>query len=275
MIAYITRYYSIALILMFCIEQRRALAYTTPANWLTTSILAREEEQASYEYTLQPKSKINLEITTGNITLESWGKQQVVVQVTKHARTREELANNPLAIKNDPKSLVISTIPEYQHIITDVAIMVPGNAAVTILINQAGDCIASSAPRTLKIHTMAGTIDVTTHTDGNINAATENGSIQLICEAFSPESSLMLSAPRGGITLSLPPLVSARLDAVSQRGTILSPHFPIIFDSFTSKLEKNSWKQLQKKAKGYIGEKESEAPITLLAQKNIIIRALD
>ncbi len=267
--------YSIPCILMLCIEQHALYAYKNPTHWLTTSLLARETEQISHEYTVQSRAKIDVEIIKGNITLESWGKQQIVVQITKYARTREELMSDPLTIQHDPKRLSIKAVPDYKHIITDITIMVPGNTTIEIHISQEGDCYASSTPRIATIHTISGDIDITTHTDGNIKATTEHGSIKLDCEAFSPESSIMLSAPHGSLTVGLPPLVNARLDALSQRGIILSPDFPIIFDSFTSTLEKNSWKQLQKKAKGYIGLKESEAPITLMAQKNIMIRSIE
>ena len=63
-------------------------------------------------------------------------------------------------------------------------------------------------------------------------------------------------------------MVQARLEAKSQRASVLS-QLPITFDAFTTKLEKNTWKQLQKKVKGLLGE--GDAPITLTARGTIFI----
>lgn len=261
----------------FCLalSMHTAPAHADLGNWLTTSLIAREEEQCTYEYTMRPKATVNIAIITGNITIESWGKPHVMVQLTKHARTREELLPNPLEIIHDQQSLKIHAIPTYKHIITNITLMVPGTATVTVNIEEQGDCNIPAAPRNLTIHTQSGEITAVTHLDGNINATTENGSIYLTCEAFSTISSVMLAAPRGSITLGLPTFVQARVEAHSQRGAVLS-QFPITFDPFTAKLDKNSWKQLQKKVKGTIGMSgEGEAPITLNARNTIAIKAGD
>lgn len=238
-------------------------------SWLPTSLVARQEEQSSEEYRLRPRSSIEFSLLRGSIKLETWNKPFAVVNVVKHGRSVEELAATKLIVDPTPTKLIIRSEQPHAQSLIDVSLVVPADASVSVSITEQGSITIISAPRTLTLHTQHGDINVTTYTDGSIKANTEQGSINITCEAFSPTSSILCTAPQGTITLNVPPMIQARLEARSQKASVIS-QLPITFDSFTTKLEKNTWKQLQRQVKGTLGE--GDAPITLSARGTIFIK---
>lgn len=243
--------------------------FSDVTSWLPTSLVARQEEQSSEEYRLRPKSSIELSLQRGSVKLETWNKPFAVVNVVKHGRSPEELAATKLVVDTTPTKLVIRSEQPHAQSLIDVSLVVPADASVSLSITEQGSITIVSAPRTLTLHAQYGDITATTYTDGSIKANTEQGSITITCEAFSPTSSLLCTAPQGNITLHIPPMAQARLEARSHKASVIS-QLPITFDSFTTKLEKNTWKQLQRQVKGTLGD--GEAPITLSARGTIMIK---
>lgn len=243
--------------------------FSDVTSWLPTSLVARQSEQSSEEYRLRPRATIELSLVRGSVKVETWNKPFAVVNIVKHGRSAEELAETSLVVDATPAKLLLNSNQPHAQSLIDISLVVPADTSVSVSVNEQGSITIVSAPRTLKLHTQHGEITGTTYTDGAIQANTEQGSIIITCEAFSPTSSLLCTAPQGTITLYLPPMVQARLEAKSQRASVLS-QLPITFDAFTTKLEKNTWKQLQKKVKGLLGE--GDAPITLTARGTIFIK---
>lgn len=238
-------------------------------SWLPTSLVARHSEQSSEEYRLRPRSSVELLLVRGSVKLETWNKPFAVVNVTKHGRSPEELRETNLVVESSPTKLLLKAAQPYSQSLIDISLIIPADSSATITITEYGSISTISAPRNLKLHIQQGDVAITTYTDGTIHAHAEQGYITITCEAFSPTSSLLCTAPQGGITLYLPPMIQAHLEAHSQKGTVTS-QLPITFDAFTTRLEKSTWKQLQKKVKGTLGE--GEAPITLSARNTIAIK---
>jgi hypothetical protein len=254
-------------ILVCCMAPQ--VMYSDVTSWLPTSFVARQEEQTSEEYRLRPRSSIELSLIRGSVKLETWNKPFAIVNVVKHGRSTEELSSTKLIVNSTPTQLIINAEQPYVQSLIDISLVVPADVSANITISEQGSITIVSAPRNLILHTHHGEINATTYTDGSVKANTDQGSITITCEAFSPTSSLLCTAPQGAITLYLPPLAQARIEARSQKASIQS-QIPIIFDSFTTKLEKNTWKQLQRQVKGTLGE--GEAPITLSARGIIFIK---
>jgi hypothetical protein len=243
-------------------------AFPEISTWLPTSLVARQEEKSSTEYRVGPRAVVDINLHHGSIKIETWNKPFVVVNITKNARTPEELTATSIKVEHSELKLTLNAEQPPQTLL-HTSLIVPATATVTVKI-ETGPITVISAPRHLTAHTESGTIDITTYTDGSIKAQTEKGDVTITCEGFSPSSSLFATAPRGAITAKVPPTTKAHINARSIKGTIKS-QLPITFDPFTTAIGKNTWKELQRNIKGTFGDGDAVAPITLSAYGNIII----
>jgi hypothetical protein len=183
-------------------------------------------------------------------------------------RTKEEQEQVHFAVEDTPNHLSIVCTQPKQSIV-DITLIVPAQATTQLSILERGELIISSASRKVKAFVQEGDIAIIMSTDGSIDACAEQGAIEVTCQAFSSESALFLRAPQGGIVLSLPELVQATLDAKVDLGIVRS-EIPITFEPFTTELTKQTWKHMQRRAKGSFGEGGS--PIVLIAHTNIAIK---
>jgi hypothetical protein len=238
------------------------------STWLPTSLVARQEEKSSTEYRVGPRAVIDVTIPRGSVKIETWNKPFVMVNLTKNARTPEELAATGIRVEHSELKLTLKGEQSPQTLL-HLSLIVPATATVTIS-TDIGPITIVSAPRNVTARTKSGNIEATTHTDGSINTHTENGNITITCEGFSSSSSLFVTAPDGAILVKVPSTTKARLNARSDRGTVKS-QLPITIDSFTTKVGKNTWRELQRNIKGTIGDGDAVAPITLSAHGNIVI----
>jgi len=242
------------------------------STWLPDALVSHESHEATQEFSITSNATIEVHVARGDITIETWGKPHLLLHTAVIARTTEHIAGHRALVEHSKLKIKITGQQPSAQATMNLSLIVPATAKLNLFVTDEGKVTIKSAPRTLTIHVNHGDIAITTLTDGAIKATTDHGSITALCEAFSHESSLMLTAPYGGITLKLPPLAEARVTAQTERGSISST-LPITFDPFTAELNKSALKKLQKKVVGRL--RDGDAPITLTARESITITSFE
>jgi len=243
----------------------------TIASWLPLSLIAREEEQSSHEIPLSAQGTVSVSLERGNVTVETWNKEQVMLQIVKHARSAQELTALTIQIESADESCTIKATQPERFTAIDITIMVPRTIATHICIQYEGNILISQATRVNNLYTAQGIITIHALQSCAIQARAEVGTIEAICELWNASSALLLTAPRGSVSLSLPEHTAARLDISSVKYPIHCA-LPITFDTVTMPLTPAAWDTLMKNITGVLGTEETAAPITIYAYKKITIQ---
>ncbi len=269
------------------------------------------QEVIQKEYALGKKPALELDAQSGSIQIKAGTSNTVLIQATKKASSKENLANmRMLAKKTDVNTLVIKTIVADQSIKgqMDYTLTIPEKATVKITAQEgaikirktAGAVTATVDNGSIEAYDTYGAVEATTKTNGTIFAQNTHGTITATtltgnitiensyqdvvaqakkgrvsarCKKLPASSTLSLAATAGSITLALPQGTNAAVQAKTDQGCLTCSHF-VTLNPLTTQLNHDAWNRFKTEVDGILGT--GDATIKLVtAHGNIRITELD
>lgn len=265
-----------------------------------TFIPPKLHQETIYEK-INPKSASVLLVKNncGNVTVAADKNETLVaLKVTKKSPLAERLSKLAYKQTGNSQELLIehaaTDLQDYESI--DFDIIVPQRLAQTIITKTGNilskDCatpaLLTTAQGNIEIYNAHNSVVASTQEKGTITALspharftaqTNNGNITILDSHHSvvanshygninwtakevPSTSIInLASISGTISAHLPPEVNADLQACTKQGTITSDQM-ITFKPFTTQLNRQAWRRLQKEVEGTLGSGEAQIKLS-------------
>ncbi len=194
-----------------------------------------------------------LEITNqhGAIIINSWQQNSIAIEIITTC-----VATYHKDIKIDIEQ--IDDVIKIHTIFLDEKIK--GSVVFNILLPQKTDVNLNTKSGDIIIKEIHGTLDLLTG-EGNIKlinphqslqATTDNGSIIIRTDTFTPTAQCTLISTKGDIQLYTTPTLNSSINASAPQGKIISD-IPITLESITTLLNNEAWKHFKQNVHGAIG----------------------
>lgn len=197
-----------------------------------TSAAFDESEKFEQSYPLNANGRVSVSNINGSITIVAWDKNEVRLEATKFADTKEALAEIELDIQstNDRFSVAV----DYQRKShgdykqwgrkrreVQFRLSVPRTAVLNEIEAVNGSVTVSNFTNFTKISAVNGEVTAT-NLRGTANVSTVNGTVQCDFERLDSSSKINLSTVNGKVNLSLPSDINATVKADTLNGNIKS-----------------------------------------------------
>lgn len=202
--------------------------FTSGAN----KVISQDEtERFEQTYPLNFDGKVSVSNVSGSITIETWDKPLVKLEVVKTAGSREKLAEVEIKIDARPEHFKVET--DYgswknQRIWSrfggsevDYRLIVPQKAALDEIEIVNGSISITDAGNLTKASAVNGQIKAI-NLRGTVNLSTVNGSIVAEFDKLQKESRIALNTVNGQIVLTIPSDTNATVKATTVNGTIVN-----------------------------------------------------
>jgi len=205
-----------------------------PAQSLMYAAAADETEHFDQTYPITANGKVNLSNVNGSVTVEAWDRNEVRVEYTKTADSKERL--NDVNVRIDPRADAISIETDYDNWKrdnnnTDHGWKFSGKLEVTFKLTVPRGAMLN------EIQTVNGSVDLAdfnnytkvSAVNGNVNArnirgtarlSTVNGEVQADFDRLETGSHISLETVNGHVNLVIPSDSNATVKADSLNGNI-------------------------------------------------------
>lgn len=265
-----------------------------------TFIPPKLHQETIYEK-INPKmaSLLSVKNDCGNVTVSADKNETLIaLKVTKKSPLAERLSKLAYKQAANAQEILIehpgTELQDYESI--DFDIIVPQRLAQTIT-TKSGNIISKDCTTPARLSTTQGNIEVyNAHNstdaitqekgmvtfyhpharvkaqtqNGNITifdshhsviASTQNGNIKLEAKDVPSTATINLSSVSGTIAAQLPSEVNADVQAYTKYGTITCDHM-ITLKPFTTQLNRQAWRRLQKEIEGTLGSGEAQIKLS-------------
>lgn len=188
-------------------------------------------EKFEQSYPFNANGKVSLSNINGSIVIDAWDKNEVYLEATKIADSKESLDLVSIEVNARQDSIRIEAKykpwdhwgqkEQYKHRKLEVQfrLMVPRNAYLGEINSVNGSIIASNFTNYSKISAVNGTV-VINNLRGTVKASTVNGHLRAACDRPDARTMLYLDTVNGKVNLELPSDVNATLKAETMNGSI-------------------------------------------------------
>lgn len=256
-----------ALIVPLVGAQKKATAPQGLWEKITAFFEPTADEHFTEEHEFDPKGTVTIKAHTGSVVIHTWDKSAVALEITRSGKEAERL-NTSYAVSHSKEAITIQTETakngdETAHIA--YVLTVPQHA--TVIVQQ------KSGP--ISIFDLFGAI-VAEADDGDITIENARSSVTArsnkqsitLAQSKLPETATIFLQAYRDITLTLPELINANLDAQTAGG-VVSSEIPVTLEPITLKINNATWKNMRKHIQGALGS--GGAPITLDATRGSIM----
>ncbi|HYD85001.1 MAG TPA: DUF4097 family beta strand repeat-containing protein [Opitutus sp.] len=201
-------------------------------------------ESFSRSAPFDPTGKVSLHNVNGDVTVETWDRNEIAIEGEKNARTEEELKRIDLAIELLPEQANIRVrLPKNPKGIfggksvrggVRFTLRIPATATLSSIETVNGSVTISAVSGRVDAKTVNGRIE-TRDLQGDASLETVNGSIATKFSRVSSHQEIALKTVNGSIDVSLPPDAGLKVRSSVVNGRI-SSDFPI--DRATSREKK-------------------------------------
>ncbi len=220
--------------LIFSSEGNVPNAPTNTANYgdtnTTTIVKLDETEKFEQTYALNANGRVSVSNVNGSITIETWDANQVKLEVTKIADTKERLAEVEVKIDSKPDSFSVETDYNWRReggnnwrnngrMEVQYRLTVPKNAVLNEIETVNGSISITNANNTTKASAVNGTVRAT-NLRGAANLSTVNGTVEAVFDQLQTGSKISLNTVNGTVNLTIPSDANATLRADSVNGNI-------------------------------------------------------
>ncbi len=219
--------------LIFSSEGNVPNAPTNTANYgdtnTTTIVKLDETEKFEQTYPLNANGRVSVSNVNGSITIETWDANQVKLEVTKIADTKERLAEAEVKIDSKPDAFSVETDYTNQRngnnwrnngrLEVQYRLTVPKNAVLNEIETVNGSISITNANNTTKASAVNGTIRAT-NLRGAATLSTVNGTVEADFDQLQTGSKISLNTVNGTVNLTIPSDANATLRADSVNGNI-------------------------------------------------------
>jgi DUF4097 and DUF4098 domain-containing protein YvlB len=200
------------------------------ASKIQTDENGDETEKLEKTYPLNPNGKISVSNINGSITIEAWDRNEVKLEATKIADSRERLSQVDINIDSKPDSLRIETEYGRQNngnwncygncrLNVNYKLIVPRTAILNEIETVNGSVVISDMANYTKASAVNGTVKAT-NLRGTAYIETVNGTSEVSFDSLNDDSKINLSTVNGQVNLTIPSDSDATLKAESVNGRI-------------------------------------------------------
>ncbi len=196
----------------------------------TTLVKLDETEKFEQTYALNANGRVSVSNVNGSITIETWDANQVKLEVTKIADTKERLAEAEVKIDSKPDFFSVETDYNWRReggnnwrnngrMEVQYRLTVPKNAVLNEIETVNGSISITNANNTTRASAVNGTVRAT-NLRGAANLSTVNGTVEADFDQLQTGSKISLNTVNGTVNLTIPSDANATLRADSVNGNI-------------------------------------------------------
>jgi DUF4097 and DUF4098 domain-containing protein YvlB len=203
-----------------------------PINPVVPEVAAQKDEIEKFEqsYPLSAKGRVSVSNVNGSIEVIAWDRNEVLVEATKIASTRDVLTDAEIKIDARPDYLSIET--EYRdrtwgrdrngkdrRLEVRYKLSVPRTAVLNEIETVNGSVTAANFVNVTKISTVNGNVNAT-DLRGAADLSTVNGTVNADFDQLESGTRIELSTVNGQVNLTIPSDANATIKADSLSGGI-------------------------------------------------------
>lgn len=195
------------------------------------TIAADETEKFEQTYPLNANGRVNVSNVNGSILVEAWDRNEVKLEYTKIADSRDRLAD--VEIRIDSRADYFSAETDYGNwrksgdqwksgkLNVEFKLMVPRGAVLNEVETVNGSVAVSNFTNFTKISAVNGSVKAT-NLRGTARLSTVNGEVVADFERLDSGSKISLDTVNGKVNLTIPSDSNATLKADSLNGSIVN-----------------------------------------------------
>jgi hypothetical protein len=197
----------------------------------TDAFVADEIEKFEQSYPLSKNGNVSVSNVNGSITVEAWDKDEVKLEATKIADSKESLADVDIDVTSTADSFSVEA--DYKSwkwndkrnegrsrkLEVDFKLWVPRTAVLNEIETVNGSATVSKFTNVIKISAVNGNV-MATNLRGTANLSTVNGTVNADFDRVDGASKINLSTVNGTVSLMIPSDVNATIKADSLNGNI-------------------------------------------------------
>ncbi len=196
-------------------------------------VIQDETEKFDQTYPLNANGRLSISNINGSIVVEAWDRNEVRLEYTKTADSKERLSQVQVRIDSRPDAINVET--DYGNwkstkngeglyfgngrLQVAFHLMVPRTAFLNEVETVNGSVTVSNFTNYTKISTVNGTVNAT-NLRGNANLSTVNGEVVADFDRLETGTKVVLSTVNGHVNLVIPSDASATVNADSLNGNI-------------------------------------------------------
>jgi len=187
------------------------------------------QEKIQQSYPLSPNGRVSVSNVNGSITVEAWDRNEVQLEATKSAESKEALDRVDIKIDSRADSFNVKT--DYDtwrrdqgwknmgNIKVEFRLSVPRTAILDEIETVNGSVTVSKFTKSTKVSAVNGNVTAT-DLQGAANLSTVNGKVLADFSSLESGSKISLNTVNGSVTLQLPSDANATIKADSLNGNI-------------------------------------------------------
>jgi DUF4097 and DUF4098 domain-containing protein YvlB len=208
----------------------------TPPVEPSTPMAVQKDEIEKFErsYPLNPNGRVSVSNINGSIVVEAWDRNEVKLDATKRANTRELLSDVELLIDSDASRFRVeaeyrrsspsggSKGPgKYSRVEVEFKLWIPRGAVLDEIETVNGSVAISDFTNVTKVSAVNGDVSAT-RLRGAVDLSTVNGEVKCDVESVDAGSKISLSTVNGRVALSVPSDINATVKADTLNGSIVN-----------------------------------------------------
>jgi DUF4097 and DUF4098 domain-containing protein YvlB len=188
-----------------------------------------EIEKFDQTYPLNADGRVSVSNVNGSIVVEAWDRNEVKVEATKIADSKETLADTEIKVDARPEYLAIEVNCDSwkqdrgwrnnRKVEVQFHLWVPRTAVLNEIETVNGNVTVSNFVNMTKISAVNGDVNAT-NLRGTANLSTVNGEVKADFDRLENSSRISLSTVNGRVSLIIPSDSSAKIKADSLNGSI-------------------------------------------------------
>jgi len=207
------------------------LANNPNETLLVTTVKSDETQHFEQTYPLNANGRVSVSNVNGSITVDSWDRNEVKVEYTKTAESKDRLDDVEVQIDSKPEFLNIET--DYGRwkrdgggwrngggkLNVDIRITAPRGAVLNEIETVNGSVSIANFTNVVKSSAVNGSVSAT-NIRGTARLSTVNGELQVEMERLESGSKISLETVNGKVNLLIPSDSNATIKADSVNGNI-------------------------------------------------------
>jgi DUF4097 and DUF4098 domain-containing protein YvlB len=188
-------------------------------------------EKVSGSFPLQSAGRLSLENINGDVRVRTWDRDEVSVEGTKYATSRERLEDLVVHMEADgdhvdvraefTKSGKWSRDSDGESAAVDFEIMVPRGIRIDEVSLVNGDLDVEGLSGRVHASCVNGALTAS-ELSGDVDLSTVNGTLEVTIEQLDSSASIRLQTVNGTVDVTIPKKVGARVRASTVNGAIVN-----------------------------------------------------
>ncbi len=205
--------------------------HTSPPVRAARAIVSDEIEKFEQTYPLSKNGNVSVSNVNGSISVEAWDSNEVRLEATKIADSKETLADVDIRVDSTPDSFRVEA--DYKswkwndkrsenrnrRLDVEFRLFVPRAAVLNEIETVNGSVTVANFTNVTKVSAVNGNV-VATNLRGAANLSTVNGTVTADFDRVDSSSKINLSTVNGTVSLIVPSDLSATIKADSLNGNI-------------------------------------------------------